>query len=322
MISRSKMVFGGAAVLLVTGVVAFFLFRGGGPEKQNFTEIRVEKGYIRSGVSTTGVVEPRNRLKIQSSISGRIEEIHVDEGQLVRKGQVLALLSSTERAALLDAAKLQGDKELSYWKNVYRETSVIAPINGQVIVRSIEPGQTVTTSDSLFVLSDRLIVKAYVDETDIGRVKIGQNAVIGLDAYPEIKVKGVVEHIYYESHLQNNVNIYYVDVIPETIPDVFRSGMSANIDIIVSEKNNALLLPSSALQSRKGKTVVRQKSLAAKDGVIYKTVETGMQDDTNIEILHGLRANDVVLVQDTSFALPENNGGSNPFMPQRNRRKQ
>jgi macrolide-specific efflux system membrane fusion protein len=315
------MVLAGAVTLLVLGVGAFFLFRGSGTPKESYREISAVRGLIRSVVSTTGVVEPRNRLKIQSSIAGRIEEIRVDEGQLVRKGQVLALLSSTERAALLDAAKLQGDKERSYWNSVYRETTVIAPIDGQVIVRSVEPGQTVTTSDSLFVLSDRLIVKAYVDETDIGRVKIGQSAVIGLDAYPEIKVNGVVEHIYYESHLQNNVNIYYVDVIPETIPDVFRSGMSANIDIIVSEKEHALLLPANAVQTRRGKTVVQQKSGSAKDGVTYRTVRTGMQDDVNIEILDGLGENSVVLLADTSFSLPAKSGGSNPFLPQRNRTK-
>ncbi|MBM3163013.1 MAG: HlyD family efflux transporter periplasmic adaptor subunit [Chlorobi bacterium] len=319
MTDKNRMMLGGAVLLLVLGIAAFFLFRGNGGSKQLFREVRTERGFISSSVSTTGVVEPRNRLKIQSSISGRIEEIKVEEGQAVRKGQILALLSSSERAALLDAARLQGDRELSYWKTVYRETAVIAPIDGQLIVRSVEPGQTVTTSDSLFVLSDRLIVKAYVDETDIGRVKVGQRAVIGLDAYPEIRMKGVVEHIHFESRLQNNVNIYYVDVVPETIPDVFRSGMSANIDIIVSEKEHALLLPVGAVQTRQGRTVVLMRNSTSKEGVSYSAVKTGMQDDTNVEILEGLRESDVVLVQDTAFALPENSGGTNPFMPRRNR---
>lgn len=321
MISKKRLAFGVVALLAVGSMAAFFLFGKGSQTKERFREIRVERGTIVSSVSTTGVVEPRNRLKIQSSIAGRIEEIRVAEGEMVHKGQVLALLSSIERAALLDAAKLQGDKELSYWKNVYRESTVIAPIDGQVIVRSIEPGQTVTTNDSLFVLSDRLIVKAYVDETDIGKVKKGQNALIGLDAYPEIRVNGVVEHIHYESQLQNNVTIYYVDVIPETIPDVFRSGMSANIDIVVTEKNDALLLPTSAVQTGRGMSVVQLKSSAGKDGKVFRKVRTGIQDENSIEIIGGLAENDVVLEQDTSFALPENNGGSNPFMPQRKMRQ-
>ncbi len=178
------------------GMAWFLLFKGSRSAETRFDEIHTSRGTIRLLIATTGAVEPQNRVKIQSSVGGRIEEILVDEGKLVKKGAVLAMLSSTERAALLDAAKLQGKSEQSYWDNVYKKTAVIAPMDGQVIVRSVDPGQTVTTSDSLFVLSDHLIVKAYVDETDIGRVKIGQKAMIGLDAYPDIRVKGVVEHIY------------------------------------------------------------------------------------------------------------------------------
>ncbi|MEI6651169.1 MAG: HlyD family efflux transporter periplasmic adaptor subunit [Chlorobiaceae bacterium] len=322
MISRSKLVWGIIGTLLVLGVASFFVFRGNRASEKRFVEIRPSRGTISSSVSTTGAVEPQNRVKIQSSVGGRIEEILVEEGQIVKKGEVLAMLSSTERAALLDAAKLQGKSEQEYWQKVYKETAVMAPMEGQVIVRSVDPGQTVTASDSLFVLSDRLIVKAYVDETDIGRIKAGQKAVIGLDAYPEIRVNGVVGHIYYESHLQNNVNIYNVDVIPERIPDVFRSGMSANIRIIVQEKNDTLLLPVGAVQSKNGKSVVLQKSDETGSANRYRSVQTGLQDDRNIEIVDGLTDNSVVLLPDTTFVLPKNNGGANPFTPQRNKKKQ
>ena len=306
---------------VVIGVAGFFVFKGSRSSEKPLDEIHPSRGTIRLVISTTGAVEPQNRVKIQSSVGGRIEEILVEEGQLVKKGIVLAMLSSTERAALLDAAKLQGQSEERYWNNVYKKTAVIAPMDGQVIVRSVDPGQTVTTSDSLFVLSDRLIVKAFVDETDIGRVKIGQKALIGLDAYPDIRVNGAVQHIYYESHLQNNVNIYNVDIIPDHIPDVFRSGMSANIKIIVKEKNGVLLLPVSAVQSKNGKTVVRQRSDNSEKGVRFKIVQTGLQDANNIEILEGLTDNSVVLMPDTTFVLPKNNTGSNPFAPQRSRSK-
>ncbi|MEI6692740.1 MAG: HlyD family efflux transporter periplasmic adaptor subunit [Chlorobium sp.] len=306
---------------VVIGVAGFFVFKGSRSSEKPLDEIHPSRGTIRLVISTTGAVEPQNRVKIQSSVGGRIEEILVEEGQLVKKGIVLAMLSSTERAALLDAAKLQGQSEERYWNNVYKKTAVIAPMDGQVIVRSVDPGQTVTTSDSLFVLSDRLIVKAFVDETDIGRVKIGQKALIGLDAYPDIRVNGAVQHIYYESHLQNNVNIYNVDIIPDRIPDVFRSGMSANIKIIMQEKKGALLLPLSAVQSRNGKTVVLQKKGSTQAAMFYSPVNIGLQDESNIEIVTGLTDSSVVLLPDTSFVLPKNSTGSNPFTPQRSRTK-
>jgi membrane fusion protein, macrolide-specific efflux system len=321
MVSRKKLVWGGGVVVavVVIGVSLFFFLNKNRSTEKGYAEIRPSRGSISSSVSTTGAVEPQTRVKIQSSVGGRIEEILVEEGRLVKKGTVLAMLSSTERAALLDAAKLQGTSEQAYWNNVYKKTAVIAPMDGQVIVRSVDPGQTVTTSDSLFVLSDRLLVKAFVDETDIGRVKVGQRAVIGLDAYPEIRVNGVVGHIYYESHLQSNVNIYNVDIVPDRIPDVFRSGMSANVKVIVQEKDGVLLLPLGAVQSRNGKTVVLQRSGSRQKALRYKTVLTGMQDESNIEILDGLSDRSVVLLPDTSFVLPGKKGGSNPFMPQRTR---
>ncbi len=315
------MVWGMTIAAVVIGVAGFFVFKGSRSSEKPLDEIHPSRGTIRLVISTTGAVEPQNRVKIQSSVGGRIEEILVEEGQLVKKGIVLAMLSSTERAALLDAAKLQGQSEERYWNNVYKKTAVIAPMDGQVIVRSVDPGQTVTTSDSLFVLSDRLIVKAFVDETDIGRVKIGQKALIGLDAYPDIRVNGAVQHIYYESHLQNNVNIYNVDIIPDRIPDVFRSGMSANIKIIMQEKKGALLLPLSAVQSRNGKTVVLQKKGSTQAAMFYSPVNIGLQDESNIEIVTGLTDSSVVLLPDTSFVLPKNSTGSNPFTPQRSRTK-
>ncbi len=315
------MVWGMTIAAVVIGVAGFFVFKGSRSSEKPLDEIHPSRGTIRLVISTTGAVEPQNRVKIQSSVGGRIEEILVEEGQLVKKGIVLAMLSSTERAALLDAAKLQGQSEERYWNNVYKKTAVIAPMDGQVIVRSVDPGQTVTTIDSLFVLSDRLIVKAFVDETDIGRVKIGQKALIGLDAYPDIRVNGAVQHIYYESHLQNNVNIYNVDIIPDRIPDVFRSGMSANIKIIMQEKKGALLLPLSAVQSRNGKTVVLQKKGSTQAAMFYSPVNIGLQDESNIEIVTGLTDSSVVLLPDTSFVLPKNSTGSNPFTPQRSRTK-
>ena len=320
-VKRSKIFITIVVAVIAVGAAGFLFLKGGRSTESRFDEIHPTRGAISSSVSTTGAVEPQNRVKIQSSVGGRVEEILVEEGQLVKKGTVLAMLSSTERAALLDAAKLQGTSELSYWNNVYKKTAVIAPMDGQVIVRSVDPGRTVTMSDSLFVLSDHLIVKAYVDETDIGRVKEGQKAVIGLDAYPGIQVNGVVGHIYYESRLQNNVSIYNVDILPERIPDVFRSGMSANIRIIVQQKSAVLLLPLKAVQSRHGRTGVLQKREEGGKRPRFHPVKTGLQDEGNIEILEGLNDSSVVLLPDSSFVLPKENGGSNPFAPQRNRRR-
>ena len=302
-----------AAIVLAAG---FFFFRSSfdGKSKVSYREYRPEIGAIRQMVSTTATIKPQNRLEIKSPVGGRIDKILVKEGDFVKKGQVLALVSSTERAALLDAATQKGQSEIDYWNKVYNQTALISPIDGQVIVSSLNPGQTITTSDAVLVLSDRLIVQADVDETDIGNVKVGQKARISLDAYPGIRVDGVVDHIYYESTLVNNVNIYHVDILPVEVPEVFRSGMSANIDIVINEKENVLTLPLAAVRSQNGRSFVLMRA-AAPDSVRRVPVRLGLQDESNVEIESGLSASDVVVTRDKAFVLPKNNGGSNPFLP-------
>ena len=276
----------------------FFIMIGSCGRKSDETRtiIRPTVGDIQSTVSTTGEVQPQNRLEIKPPIAGRIEEIQVVEGQEVKTGDVLALMSSTERAALLDGARLQGDEEVAYWKTVYNATPLIAPIDGLVIVRSVEPGQTVTTSDAIIVLSDRLIVEADVDETDIGNVAIGQKAIVSLDAYPDISVAATVNHISYESALVNNVTIYKVDILPEEVPDVFRSGMSANVDIVVKQKSGAVLLPFDAVENQDGRNVVTVWN-PSKRAEMPVAVETGIQDEETIEIVTGISAADQVVVK-------------------------
>ncbi len=310
------MVIGGVVAVALLAFALFFAFGRNGKHKTVWHEYRAEFGSIRSVVSTTATIKPQNRLEIKSPVSGRIDEILVKEGDFVRKGQLLALVSSTDRAALIDAASQQGKGEVDYWKKVYKQTALISPINGQVIVSSLYPGQTITTSDDVFVLSDRLIVKADVDETDIGNVRLGQKTLITLDAYPDIRVYGRVDHIYYESTLVNNVNIYHVDIAPDSVPEVFRSGMSANVDITVREKSNVVLLPIAAVHNRDGRTFVTVRGATA-DSVRRLPVQTGLKDDNNVEIVAGLQAGQAVVVRDTTYSLPKNKSGNNPFMPQR-----
>ena len=97
--------------------------------------------------------------------------------------------------------------------------------------------------------------------------------------------------------------------------------MSANIKIIVLEKNGTLLLPISAVLNKNGKSVVLQKNGTTQQTIRYSPVQIGLQDESNIEIVKGLTDSSVVLLPDTSFVMPKNSTGSNPFTPQRNRTK-
>ena len=303
-------------ILLISGFVFMKVNNKNNNENESEIEyINPELGTIYNSVNTTGVVEPQNRLEVKPSISGRIEEILVSEGDRIYKGDVLALMSSTERAALIDAAQSQDEETLKYWQEVYKQTPILSPIAGEVIVRSVEPGQTVTTSDAVLVLSDRLIISAQFDETDVGKVRVNQKAIITLDAYPEVVINGIVNHIAYESELVNNVTIYDVDILPEKIPDFLRSGMSANVEVIEYEKNNILIIPQKALVQQGNTFYVNIKD-KKNDKVIKREVITGINDGTNVEIISGLNENDLVVLKQAIISKKKNSG-SNPFMPSR-----
>lgn len=138
----------------------------------------------------------------------------------------------------------------------------------------------------MVVLSDHLIVRAQVDETDIGKIKLGQNAFITLDAYPNAKIKATVEHIYYESETVNNVTIYKVDLIPEKTPEFFRSGMNATIDFKAEGRENALLLPVEAVRKEKDENYVLLKQNGSENPV-KRVVKIGITDDKSYEVLSG-----------------------------------
>ncbi|MDD5116369.1 MAG: HlyD family efflux transporter periplasmic adaptor subunit [Candidatus Omnitrophica bacterium] len=311
---KTKLIFVAAAVL---GVIVFWILRARpkADTGQVFTELKPVSGSIQTVISTTGTILPKNRLEIKPPVNGRLESLLVKEGQQVKAGDTLAWMSSTERAALLDAAQGQGPEKLKYWQQAYKPIALLAPIDGEVIVATTQPGQTITTSDAVIVLSDHLIARAQVDETDIGRIKTGQGAVVYLDAYPDQKINAVVEHIYYESETVNNVTVYKVDLLPEDVPEFFRSGMNATIDFLGENNKNALIVPLEAVtRGNDGDyCLIRQ---AGSQEPVKRAVKLGASDEKNIEVISGLDQGETVVYVITEYSLPvKEEAGSNPFMP-------
>ncbi|MBN1521446.1 MAG: efflux RND transporter periplasmic adaptor subunit [Candidatus Aureabacteria bacterium] len=304
-------------------VITFIKYRGNSihAEESTVQVVRPVLGDIKTSISTTAVVQPQNRLEIKPSLNGRMEEILIKEGDAVTKGQTLAWMSSTERATLLDYARSKGNNEYDYWKEVYKPTPLIAPIEGIVIVRDVEEGQTVTTNDPVMVIADHLIVKAQVDETDIGKVKKGQEAVIRLDAYPDTQVAGTVDHIAYEADTVNNVTIYEVDILPETVPEIFRSGMSASVEITELSRHNVLLIPMEAVEQKDGNSFVFVQGNDQGRPILRK-IQTGITDEKHIEVISGLDQDEkILIITDAPSSMKDQDIKTNPFMPPMRRLK-
>jgi macrolide-specific efflux system membrane fusion protein len=281
-----------------------------------YREYKVSRSDMELTILSTGYVQPENRLEIKPPIAGRVEKVLVDEGYKVKRGTILAWMSSTERAALIDAARARGPEELKKWEDLYRATPIIAPIDGTIIQRNVESGQVFSSNDYILVMSDRLTVKANVDETDIAQVKIGQVAQILLDAYPSKAIDGKVVQIAHEAKTVSNVTTYVVDILPLKTPDFMRSGMTANVVFYVAKQNNVLTIPAEAVKVIDNNYYVLMKPQKIKDKPKERRIKLGLNDGSNSEVLEGLSEKDVILIPEIK-TIKSTNKASSPFSPVR-----
>lgn len=305
------------AVLAGGGYFYFKRDAGEGDKKASrFESYKVTRGDIKLSAQSTATVRPQNRLEIKPPVAGRIEEVLVNEGDAVTAGQVIATMSSSDRAAVLDAARARGVEALAKWSDIYKVTPVVAPLAGTIIARNIEPGQTLTAQDILFVMSDVLIVEALVDETDLGAIKVGQACEVVIDAYPGRAFPARVSQIAYEAQTVQNVTVYAVDVLPERAPEFMRSGMTANVTFMSQQALGVLMIPAEAVQNERGRKTVWIGSPDNPDSKSAKDVTTGISDGRMTEVSEGLAEGEEILVpQIISGTLDQSK--TSPFVPWR-----
>ena len=144
---------------------------------------------------------------------------------------------------------------------------------------------------------DRLEVLAYVDETDIGRVEVGQLASFTVDTYPDMEFKARVNAIQPRAELQGSVVNYIVRLDFEYAGDyILRPEMTAHVQLIVNERDDALTAPRNALIRRDG----RQYVMVERNGEwVESDVKTGWRSESKVEILSGVRQGDVIELNPT-----------------------
>jgi macrolide-specific efflux system membrane fusion protein len=289
---RNRLVAAGVGAVALALVAAFLLGRGGDRDEE-LRPVVVQLGAVEEIVEATGEVVPFKRVVISPPFSGRIEEILADEGDVVHPGDILAWMSSSDRAAILDAARAKGPGEYEHWKEAYKPTPIVAPRAGVIILNNVVAGQAVGGSTVVYALSDRLIVLAAVDESDIGRIRLGMRARINLDAYPDSMVTGRVINILYEGRNISNVITYGVKVRLDTVPPHFRSQMSANVSFVVSRNEQAVVVPEAAVRPdpRGGFFVL---AAGRRGRPSPRPVKTGIETEGKVQILSGVEPGETV----------------------------
>lgn len=288
------------AIAVIFGCLTFVSLKLMAKKDSEYEEYKLALGPMKIIVEATGTVKSENEVEVKVPISGRIEKILVVEGDRVKKDQVLFYVSSSERAALLDAAKARGPEEYKEWEQNFKMTPVYSPIDGTIIQRRYEPGQTFSAEATVLVMSDRLTVKAKVDETDIGKVVVNQNAEIILDAYQDKIIKAKIDQIAFDAVVENSVTTYVVDVLPDQAPKFMRSGMTANVNIEVANRQNVLTIPIIGAIYHNDKSYVLVKD-SNSENFIEKEVKLGATEGNKIEVVDGLKAGDTIYIKKFPF---------------------
>lgn len=142
---------------------------------------------------------------------------------------------------------------------------VTSPMNGVAIKKGVELGDTITSGVSsfnsgtvVFTVADlkSLIIRVNLNEVDIAKVKVGQAVRISLDAFPQRTFQGKVRFVSPAAKLVEKIKVFEVEIALDELSDVFRTGMSANVEILGERRDKALSVPLEALQRKDGSVVV------------------------------------------------------------------
>ncbi|MDQ6799530.1 MAG: efflux RND transporter periplasmic adaptor subunit [Acidobacteriota bacterium] len=382
----------GLAIVIVVVFVAMKARANGNQAPKLPVKVgKAEVADIQVKVTEVGNVQPEVKVDVKSAVSGKVISIFHRDGDVVKRGDVLARvepdlnqaqsLADTKNALTsakiryeqakknyesdhslflqgLLATKQHRDTETEYlsakqeWErsnekyNIveksgipinqspeqFQGSNVVAPMDGMVLTKNVEIGESITSGVSsfnagtiLFSIADvtKMIVKAGVNEVDIGKIHVGMPVKVTLDAYPKISFAGRIDRIAPAVRLEDKVRLFDVEIRLDAQGRELRSGMTANIEMTGEKKAKVLTVPvESVFQRDEGEIVYVKKTLDAKamaeaskkpkdEGKIDKDawkkffekriVVTGLSDNAHVEILKGLKAGEEIALEDPTL---------------------
>jgi len=245
-----------------------------------------------------GVVSDSALEDAQKAYDMAVNKRDVARAQLtVDKAKVTQAAADVQRQS---ATLAQLREQLGY-------TTIVAPINGLVLSRDVEMGDAVSSilvmgsaATLIMTIGDtsEVYVKGKVDESDIGKVYLGQPARIKVESFRDRTFSGKVTKISPMGVEKDNVTTFEVRVSIVNPGGELKSAMTANAEIILEEHKNVLQVPEGALLYDKDKRAfVEIPDLRAKDGKRKISVQVGISNGSKAEILSGLKENDQVVLQ-------------------------
>jgi len=364
------------------------------PPESPVKTAKTEIGDVQVKVTEVGTVEPEVKVEVKSAISGKVIEILHRDGDVVRRGTVLArvepdlnqaqsladtknsvvsseirfrearkkfednnklltqgLLAPTQHREV-ESEYLEARQEYEREREKYtlveksgipigesaanfKGSNIVAPMDGVVLTKNVEIGESITSGVSsfnagtvLFTVADtsRMIVKAGVNEVDIGKIHVGLPVRVTLDAYPKVRFEGKIDRIAPAVRIDEKVRVFDVEIRLDAQGRELRSGMTANIEVIGEKKEKVLSAPVESVFKRDDQEIVYVKKAIdpkafAEESKTKKTPEqikkeqkdawkkffekrvvvTGLADNARVEIVSGLKLGEEIALEDPTL---------------------
>ena len=289
--------------------------------------ISAATGMISSYITSSTTIDTEQHVEVFSKATGTCDSVLVEEGDKVKKGQTLAILDNSQAklaeiqartnrdklaASLKRAEQMYNDELLSKeefddiryrfesasaeWEMAkirLEDTVITAPISGTVVQKNAREGMNVTLAISLFriVDFDSLIAAVFVPELEMSNLEIGQKVTVTADAFPDRQFEGRIKRISPVVDPASGTIKVTVDLSKnsaELVPGVFIRAR-----IVVDTHENVIILPKRALVKREDRSCV----FIVKDDTAHEIeLSTGYADGENVEVLSGLAAGDLVVI--------------------------
>jgi HlyD family secretion protein len=272
-------------VLVIVYKVLASIFGWGGPQ---YKTVALEEGPLAVTISASGTLNPVKSVQVGTQVSGMVQEIYVDFNDVVKKSQVIARIDPREWQARFEQAEANYilakrnhdnnkrlieknfispsafDQTLSAYKSAKAsltmakkaldDTVIRSPVDGVVVKRSVERGQTVAASlqaPELFIIAQDLAdmqVETAIDESDVGRITEGMTATFTVDAFPGKLFQSKVKQVRKAPINVQNVITYTVLLTAQNTDLKLLPGMTANTSIITEQKEKVLRISNAALR--------------------------------------------------------------------------
>ena len=250
---------------------------------------------------SVSTLELMGEEQVKANLTGEISKVYVEEGQVVQKGQNLFALSSNNstqtQKKTQELTYQQAQLNLANLESQLTDLILKAPISGKISDMDIEVGDEISggsgtrsansaadntattsadTSLGIIINTKQMEVSFPVDEVDIAKIKVGQAVNVTVDALTDKVFSGKVTEIAEEGVVTNNVSSFDVTILLDNPENLLKSGMTANVTIVVAQKEDALLIPIEALQEMGERKFVMMPAAAGQQ-VAGQRVGSGRQ---------------------------------------------